>query len=76
MIRLKELREEKGVFQKEIANLLDISQQHYSRYEKEELSLPIDKYKILSKYYDTSIDYLVGNTDERKPYPKIKKTDI
>lgn len=70
MNRLKDIREEKGLFQKDIANLLKISQQFYSRYEKEEVQLPIEKYKILAKFYNTSIDYLVCLTNEKKPYPK------
>jgi len=75
MIRLKEIREENKLLQKDIANMLEISQQFYSRYEKEEVKVPIKLYIKLAEYYNTSIDYLVGITDEKKPYPKIKKSE-
>ncbi len=68
--RLKEIREDKDLYQKDIAKILNIPQQNYSRYELGIVSMPIEKYAILAKYYNTSIDYLIGLTDERKPYPK------
>ena len=48
--------------------------QTYSRYEKEEITIDIFRLIQLAKYYNTSIDYLVGLTDEQKPYPRTKKT--
>lgn len=75
MDRLKELREEKKVSQKEIANLLNISQQFYSRYEMGEVTMPMEKYKILADFYETSTDYIIYRTDERKPYPKRKNNE-
>ena len=68
--RLKEIREDKDLYQKDIAKILNIPQQNYSRYELGIVSMPIEKYAILAKYYNTSIDYLIGLTNERKPYPK------
>ena len=71
--RLKEIREDKDLYQKDIAKILNIPQQNYSRYELGIISMPIEKYAKLAEYYDTSIDYLIGLTNERKAYPKIKK---
>ena len=48
---------------KEIANLLGISQQYYSEYESGKRTIPIQHLITLAKYYNTSIDYLVGLTD-------------
>lgn len=55
-----------------ITKYLKVTQAQYSRYEMGINTIPIKKLASLAKFYDTSIDYLVGLTDERKPYPKIK----
>ncbi len=68
--RLREIRLDKGMSQKEVAKLLHTTQQQYSKYEIGIQILPIEKIVILADYYNTSIDYLLGRTDERKPYPK------
>lgn len=70
MNRLKEIREDKDLLQKDIAMLLNISQTGYSKYEVETNDIPTEVLKTLAKYYNTSIDYLLCLTDERKPYPK------
>ena len=62
--RLKEIREDRDILQK----VLNIPQQNYSRYELGIVSMPIEKYSKLADFYHTSIDYLVGRTDEKKPY--------
>ena len=68
--RLKEIRQDKDLYQKDIAKILNTSQKQYSLYETGMRLIPIDKLEKLAKYYDTSIDYLIGLTNERKPYPK------
>ena len=68
--RLKEIRQDKDVYQKDIAKILNTSQKQYSLYETGIRLIPIDKLVTLAKYYNTSTDYLLGLTDERKPYPK------
>ena len=68
--RLKEIREDRDLLQKDVAKILEIPQQNYSRYELGIIKMPIDKYVILAKYYNVSIDYLVGLTDIKKPYEK------
>ncbi len=70
MNRLRELREDKDLYQKDIAKILNMSQTGYSQYETETNDIPTDILKKLAEYYNTSIDYLLYQTDERKPYPK------
>ena len=72
MDRLKEIREDKDLNQKDIAKVLNVSQVAYSYYEIGKRQIPIDLLKKLAKYYNVSIDYLLYLTDERKPYPKSK----
>ncbi len=68
--RLKEIRNDKDLKQEDIAKILKITQVQYSRYETGLRVIPIYHLEKLAKFYDTSIDYLIGLTDERKPYPK------
>ena len=70
MNRLKELREDKDLYQKDIAKILNMSQTGYSQYETEINDIPTKILKQLAEFYNTSIDYLLYETDERKPYPK------
>lgn len=71
--RIKDLREDHDKYQKDIANLLGISQQYYSEYENGKRTIPIQHLITLANYYNTSIDYLVGLTDEKK-FKYSKKT--
>lgn len=73
--RLKEIREDRDFLQKDIAKIVQVSQQQYNKYELGINAMPIEKYNKLADFYQTSIDYLTGRTDTRKPYPKsiIKK---
>lgn len=68
--RLREIREDKDLKQSDIANILKIPRQNYSRYELGIVAMPIEKYNILADFYNVSLDYLIGRTDIRKPYPK------
>ena len=70
MNRLRELRENKDLYQKDIAKYLNMSQTGYSQYETETNDIPTGILKKLAEFYQTSIDYLLYQTDERKPYPK------
>ena len=70
--RLKDLRQDKDLYQKEIAKILKISQQQYSEYELGIRIIPIDKLYILADFYNTSIDYIVGRTNIKEPYPRKK----
>lgn len=68
--RLKEIREDRDLKQSEVASVLGIKQQQYSEYEIGKRLIPINYLYDLAVFYDTSIDYLLSKTDERKPYPK------
>lgn len=68
MNRLKTLRIQRRLSQKEVANVLNISQQQYSRIEKEDVKINADKLIKLAKLFNTSIDYILGLTDNPKPY--------
>ena len=68
--RLKEIREDRDLKQDEVAKALGIKQQQYSEYERGIVLISIEKLNKLADFDDTSIDYLVGRTDERKPYKK------
>lgn len=71
-IRIRNLREDKDLYQKDIAELLQISQQYYSEYENGKRTMPITHLIKLAKFYNVSLDYLVGLTNEQKPYPRSK----
>ena len=72
MNRLKELREDKDLYQKDIADYLKIDQSNYSKYELGKINIPINSLIILATFYNTSIDYLLGLTNESKPYTRTK----
>ena len=71
MLRIKDLREDKDMLQKDVAELLNISQTNYSKYELGKINIPINTLNKLALIFDTSIDYLLGLTNERQPYPRI-----
>lgn len=68
--RIKDLREDMDLTQKTIANYLNMSQNGYSQYETDTNKIPVEVLKKLAIYYNTSIDYLVELTDEKKPYKR------
>ena len=72
MERIRDIREDKDYTQKDIAKILNVTQQTYSRYENGEISIDKDSLIKLALFYNTSVDYLLELTDERKPYPRKK----
>lgn len=72
--RIRGLREDKDLLQKDIAKYLHCSQVAYSRYELGLRDIPTEVLIALAKFHDTSTDYLLGLTDIEKPYPKKKGT--
>ncbi len=68
--RIQELREDNDKTQKEIAILLGTSQQYYSQYESGKREITVERIIKLAKYYKTSTDYILGLTEEKKPYPR------
>ncbi|CCZ17444.1 dNA-binding helix-turn-helix protein [Clostridium sp. CAG:780] len=71
--RIRNLREDKDLTQKQIGELLNMSQTGYNQYEIGKNDIPTNILIKLAKFYNTSIDYLLGLTDEIKPYPRIKE---
>ena len=67
--RLRDLREDKDMNQTQIAKMLGMSQTGYSKYETGENDVPTVVWDKLAEFYDTSVDYLMGRTDNSKPYP-------
>lgn len=63
--RLKDLREDNDLTQKYIAELLNMKQQQYSRYEKGEFEIPLISLIKLSKFYNVSTDYLLNLSNEK-----------
>ena len=63
-MRLKDLREDRDIKQKEIAEFLHIKQNTYSQYENGQRQLPIDLLIQIAKFYNVSTDYILGLTDE------------
>jgi len=66
--RLRDLREDRDLSQQHIADLLNVSQTTYSRYESGALDIPSASLIKLARFYKTSIDYLVGLTEDKQPY--------
>lgn len=70
--RIRDLREDSDLNQTEIAVQLNCSQQTYSNYELGRRIIPPEILIALAKIHNTSVDYLLGLTDMRAPYPKAK----
>ena len=68
--RIRDLREDKDLTQKNMADFLYATQKTYSNYECGVVDIPTDVLIKLSQFHDTSVDYLLGLTDERQPYPR------
>ena len=68
--RIRDLREDSDLTQKSLADYLSCSQVCYSNYETGKRDVPSDVLIRLARFYHTSVDYLVGLTEERAPYPK------
>ena len=66
--RIRDMREDRDITQAQMAEFLKIHQTTYSDYEIGNLNVPIDVFIKLANFYNTSIDYLAGLTDNPKPY--------
>ncbi len=73
---LKDLREDHDKLQKDIAELLGISQQYYSEYESGKRTIPIQHLITLAKYYNTSIDYIVDLINSDIPLESNSKNNL
>ena len=70
MNRLRDLREDRDLNQDTVAHFLNCSQTAYSRYELGKRDIPTEVLKKLADYYDTSIDYILGRTNNPAPPQK------
>lgn len=70
--RIRDLREDADLYQKDLAEYLQCSQVCYSHYEIGKRDVPTDVLIKLARYYNTSVDYILGLTDIKTPYPKTK----
>ncbi|MBQ2927455.1 MAG: helix-turn-helix transcriptional regulator [Oscillospiraceae bacterium] len=68
--RLRDLREDKDLNQKALADMLNIHQTTYSDYELGKINIPILVLHTLADYYQVSTDYLLGRTNVKTPYPR------
>ncbi len=66
--RIRELREDSDLLQRQLAEYLNCSQVAYSRYELGKRDIPTDVLISLAKFYNTSTDYILGLTSNKKPY--------
>ena len=67
---IRKLRTDMGYTQKQVAEILGVSQNTYSQYEIGILNYPVDALAKLADFYGVSVDYLLGRTDVKEPYPK------
>lgn len=68
--RIRDLREDKDLTQKQLAEYLNVSQKSYSRYERGERTIDPEILSKLATLYDTSVDYLIERTDNIKSFTK------
>lgn len=66
--RIRNLREDRDLSQKEMAKILKVAQTTYSDYELGKINIPIETLKKLAEFYETSVDYLLELTDNPVPY--------
>ena len=71
--RLRDLREDRDLKQIDVANVLKIEQTQYSRYERGVQMMGIDKYIILAKFYNVSLDFLTGLINSPEPLDRLYK---
>ena len=69
--RIRDLRQDHDLTQAQVAQMLGMSQTGYSKYETGENDIPTTVLIRLAEYYHTSIDYLLGRTKQRQPYPPL-----
>ena len=72
---LRGLREDRDISQQAMAQMLNVHQTTYSGYELGNLNIPVPVLIQLAEYFQTSVDYILGLTDESRPYPKPKRRD-
>ena len=70
--RIRDLREDRDLKQRDMADFLQVHQTTYSDYELGRLNIPVPVLHKLADFYGVSVDYLLCRTDTKEPYPKRK----
>lgn len=70
--RIRDLREDADLTQKQMGEILNCSQRIYSNYERGDVDIPTQILIRLAEFHKTSVDYLLGLTNEKRPYPRNK----
>ncbi len=73
--RIRDLREDSDKTQQEVADYLGTSSQHYGKYELGRAEIPFERAIMLAKYYNVSLDYIAGLTNNKKGLPPEGLTD-
>lgn len=68
--RLRDLREDKDINQKQVSEILNLAEKTYQRYERGENDIPLEKALILAEFYEVSLDYIAGRTNDKKGLTK------
>ena len=68
--RIRDMREDKDLQQQDLAKVLNCTQACYSNYETGKRSIPTEVWDRLADFYEVSVDYIMGRTNTKKPYPK------
>lgn len=76
--RLKDLKEDADLTQKQVSEIIGVSVNHYGKYERGETDLPFEKAILLADFYDVSLDYLAGRTNNKqgKCYPNLTNDEL
>ncbi|MBR0142025.1 MAG: helix-turn-helix transcriptional regulator [Ruminococcus sp.] len=74
--RLKDLKEDADLTQKEVAEIIGVSVNHYGKYERGETDIPFEKVISLAEYYGVSLDYIAGRTNSKNPNENLTISDI
>lgn len=75
--RIRDLREDRDLNQTQVARILNTTQSYYAQYERGERAIPLERAVILADFYNVSLDYLAGRTNNKKGYEnktQIKQT--
>ena len=74
--RIRNLREDRDLTQKNMGEILNCSQRIYSNYERGDVDIPTHVLIKLAEFHNTSVDYLLNLTDDKRPYPRKKNSSI
>ena len=73
-VRLRNLREDSDLTQKDIGNVLKITQRSYAYYESGERMIPLPMLEELADFYDVSVDYILERTNDKRTYGKLPRS--